>query len=165
MVFENMFKKFISILLIVLLVISNMGSACAWVGNYDCPLELGDTFTVEDVYHRFNHDYAWRRDHIIDVLNNSGLFTCIKFDKNDRIDWEAVYRADKVGSFQEKVDNAWADPDYYNFHVDAHKTIMNLYLYRPENNLLKGSVDFRPANPSKVPVGVHIYMRIQLFIF
>ncbi|MDR2873499.1 MAG: hypothetical protein LBV42_01945 [Methanobrevibacter sp.] len=54
-----MFKKFFGVLLLTLIVMSSVSSVIAADNTYDCPIELGDTFTKREICNRFDMMIVW----------------------------------------------------------------------------------------------------------
>ncbi|MDR2873500.1 MAG: hypothetical protein LBV42_01950 [Methanobrevibacter sp.] len=98
-------------------------------------------------------------DDINKLLKNTGLFTIIESGETDH-GWNDVYKATKLGNYTiSYLQWLFGDSDYYNFHVDPHKTVMGMLGNEPyvSNGILCGSVYFAPFNPNRCPRDVDMY--------
>ncbi|MDR2874286.1 MAG: hypothetical protein LBV42_06075 [Methanobrevibacter sp.] len=157
-----MIKKILSILLIALLIMSSTGCVSAKSYDYDCDIELADTFTIEEFHSRFDHSdwthgYHWGWKEAQNVLESSGFFTLVKWDTTGYE--KSIFRASKLGDFNYTLDNAWLDDDYYHFHIKPHKTKFEMVGADPymSNDILRGAVHWALDEHANIPKALDYY--------
>jgi hypothetical protein len=112
-----MIKKILSILLIGLLVMSSMGSACAQSEYYDYTCKIGDEFTTHDVMMAIGDPFWLSYMQLNDILCGCDLIHKLGTRDYDHYDsyW---YTGAKVGSKWNEIDNTITSSDYLQLTVD-----------------------------------------------
>jgi hypothetical protein len=111
-----------------------MGSASATINHYDYNMELSEQFTLEEFNERYDGASAWNYEECRNFLDNSDFFSFVKANPKSRL--KDVYNASKVGSFDVTVhENLWIDPDVYHFHINPHKSKLDIDPYMDDGRL------------------------------
>ncbi|MDR2873658.1 MAG: hypothetical protein LBV42_02795 [Methanobrevibacter sp.] len=132
-----LFKKFLSLLLISILVMSSFGSVSANSYTYPLDIYIGDTFELRN-WMSNNDISSWYTKDFFDAFDGTGFFR--EWNSPGSIP-DLNFEAIRIASGRLRVDHDIGDDDYVNYIIRPIRTELDFSsIKQDKNGIVKGSI-------------------------